>query len=94
MKGVSYMATAKIDLADLFRQIQSLRLAPKGCLEKEMKLDFFKTVFETFAANLEHDSFQTLIPIEFKICSIDKAKKTFSIRGSLFYLQRFLSVND
>lgn len=69
------MANTKIDLAELFRQIQHLNLKQESDPEKEMKLDFYKTIFLTFFENLDSHCFQTLIPICFKICPIDKAKQ-------------------
>jgi len=75
------MTNVKVDLADLFRHINSLNIAPKGCLEEEMELDFYKTVFLTFTESLVPDTFSNLIPIEFKICSIEKAKEFASSIG-------------
>lgn len=69
------MANTRIDLAELFRQIQHLNLKQESDPEKEMKLDFYKNVFSTFFENLDPHCFQTLIPICFKICPIDKAQE-------------------
>lgn len=70
------MAKAEIDLARLFREIQHLNLKQvTDDPEKEMKLDFYKSVFSTFLENLDPSCFQALIPISFEVCPIDKAQK-------------------
>lgn len=69
------MDNTKIDLAKLFRQIQHLNSKQEFDPEKEMKLDFYKSIFLTFFENLDHHCFQTLIPISFKVCPIDKAQE-------------------
>lgn len=69
------MANTRIDLAELFRQIQHLNLKQESDPEKEMKLDFYKSIFLTFFENLDPHCFQTLIPISFKVCPLDKAQE-------------------
>ncbi len=66
------MANVKIDLAQLLRHINSLKNEPKG-IEEEMELDFYKTVSTTFFNNI--GSYSNLIPIDFEICTIEKAKE-------------------
>ncbi len=70
------MAKAEIDLAQLFRKIQHLNLKHvTDDPDKEMKLDFYKSVFSTFLENLDPYCFQTIIPISFEVCPIDKAQE-------------------
>jgi len=70
------MANAKVDLAQLFRYIQGLCLAPVGGFpDVEEELDFYKTVFSTFLESLTRDSSSNVIPIKFEICPIEKAKE-------------------
>lgn len=80
------MANTKIDLAELFRQIQHLNLKQDSDPEKEMKLDFYKTVFLTFFENLDPHCFQTLIPISFKVCPLDKAQE-YALQLGLFIVE-------
>lgn len=57
------------------REIQHLFLDDSvSDSEKELRIDFCKSIFTTFSEHLDVFVFQTIIPISFAKCPIDEAK--------------------
>ena len=59
------------NLAELVRHIQSLKTSKNSNEE----LDFYETILSVILDTLDSKLYQTIVPIEFIVCSVEKAKE-------------------